>query len=56
MIVKTGNKYVVKSENGSKRLSHPTTHAAAVKRLRQVEYFKAADRTKKAARSYSRLR
>jgi hypothetical protein len=39
MIVKSGKKYVVKSQSG-KRLSKPTSKAAAVKRLRQVEYFK----------------
>ncbi len=40
MIKKTaGGKFVVVSESG-KRLSKPTSHAKAVKRLRQVEYFK----------------
>ena len=40
MIKKTkGGKYVVKSKSG-KNLSKPTSHAQAVKRLRQVEYFK----------------
>lgn len=34
-----GGKFVVKSSKG-KRLSKPTTKAKAVKRLRQVEYFK----------------
>jgi len=32
-------KFVVKSKSG-KNLSKPTTKAAAVKRLRQVEHFK----------------
>lgn len=40
MIRKTsGGKYVVVSKKG-KRLSKPLSHAGAVKRLRQVEYFK----------------
>jgi len=39
MIVKSGKRYVVKSEGG-KRLSKPTTKAKAAKRLRQVEYWK----------------
>ncbi len=34
-----GGKFVVKSGKG-KRLSKPTTKAKALKRLRQVEYFK----------------
>jgi hypothetical protein len=40
MIVKQGNKYEVKSESGKKRLSKPMSKKAAVKRLRQIEYFK----------------
>lgn len=40
MIVKTDGGYIVKSETG-KRLSHPQSKEAAVKRLRQVEWFKA---------------
>ncbi len=40
MIRKTkAGKYVVLSHRG-KRLSKPLSHAGAVKRLRQVEYFK----------------
>jgi hypothetical protein len=40
MIRKTrGGKFVVVSHKG-KRLSRPLSHAAAVKRLRQVEWFK----------------
>lgn len=39
MIRKAHGKYVVKSESG-KNLSKPTTKAKAIKRLRQVEYFK----------------
>ena len=39
MIKKSGSKYVVVSYSG-KRLSKPTTKAAATKRLRQVEMFK----------------
>lgn len=40
MIKKEGSKYVVKSESGKKNLSKPESKKAAVKRLRQVEYFK----------------
>lgn len=39
-IVEEDGQYVVYSEDGSKRLSKPGTKAEAVKRLRQVEYFK----------------
>lgn len=39
MIVKTKKGYVVKSEKG-KNLSKPTTKAKAIKRLKQVEYYK----------------
>ncbi len=40
MIRKTsGGKFVVVSRSG-KRLSKPASHAAAVKRLQQIEYFK----------------
>ena len=39
MIRKTKNGYVVMSSKG-KRLSKPTTKAAAVKRLGQIEWFK----------------
>lgn len=40
MIKKTsGGKYVVKSHSG-KNLSKPMSKAGAVKRLKQVEYFK----------------
>lgn len=39
MIKKSGKGYVVVSHSG-KRLSKVTSHAKAVKRLRQVEYFK----------------
>jgi hypothetical protein len=39
-IVEEDGKYTVYSEDGSKRLSKPGTKAEAVKRLRQVEYFK----------------
>jgi hypothetical protein len=43
IIVKEGGGYVVRSEDGSKRLSKPASKAAAVKRLRQIEYFKHRD-------------
>jgi len=36
-------KYVVMSADGKKRLSKPMPHGAAVKRLKQVEYFKNKD-------------
>jgi hypothetical protein len=39
-IVESDGQYTVYSEDGSKRLSKPGTKAEAVKRLRQVEYFK----------------
>ena len=39
-IVKTGSKYVVKSEKTGKPLSKPTSKAGAEKRLAQVEWFK----------------
>jgi hypothetical protein len=39
-IVEEDGKYTVYSEDGSKRLSKPGSREAAVKRLRQVEYFK----------------
>lgn len=39
MIRKAKGGYVVKSKKG-KRLSKPMSHAKAVKRLRQIEYFK----------------
>lgn len=39
MIVKKGDKYVVKSEGG-KNLSKPVSKKKAEERLRQVEYFK----------------
>lgn len=43
MIVKQNGKYHVKSEDGSKNLGGPyDTHEEAVKRLRQVEFFKHA--------------
>jgi hypothetical protein len=40
MIKKEGNKYSVWSEDGKKRLGKPASKEQAVKRLRQVEYFK----------------
>lgn len=39
-IAKQGNKYVVKSEKTGKNLSKPESKAEAVKRLRQVEFYK----------------
>lgn len=43
MIVKSGSKYLVKSEDGKKRLGTYNTHEAANKRLGQIEYFKHRD-------------
>jgi hypothetical protein len=41
MIVKQGDKFYVKSEDGSKNLGGPyETREQAAKRLREVEYFK----------------
>lgn len=41
MLVKAGKgKYVVKNEAGTKRLSKPMSRLAALKRLKQIEYFK----------------
>lgn len=39
-ITKQGNKYVVKSEKSGKNLSKPVSKEQAVKRLRQVEFYK----------------
>lgn len=47
MIVKSGKGFQVKSESGKKNLSKPgLSKAAAVKRLRQVEFFKNQGRKK----------
>jgi len=40
MIKKQGSKYVLKSSDGSKTLGTYSTYEAALKRLRQIEYFK----------------
>ena len=40
MIRKTGTGYVVKSEGGKNLSRKDLSKAAAIKRLRQVEYFK----------------
>lgn len=51
MIQKTpSGKYVVTSEDGSRRLSKPGSKAAAERRLRQVEFWK----TKRAKSSAGR--
>jgi hypothetical protein len=39
-IKKVGGKYEVVSEKSGKVLAKPTTKEKAVKRLRQIEYFK----------------
>lgn len=46
MIRKEGNKYVVWSEDMTKRLAECDTKEEAVKRLRQIEYFKRKEATK----------
>jgi hypothetical protein len=40
MIKKEGSKYDVESKSGKKKLGTYTTKNQALKRLRQVEYFK----------------
>lgn len=40
MIRKEGEKYVIKSEDGSKTLGTYATREEAEKRLREIEYFK----------------
>ncbi len=40
MIEKKGTKYVVKSADGSKTLGTYASRKAAVKRLKEIEYFK----------------
>ena len=40
MIVKTKSGYEVQTEDGSKSLGHYPSHAEAVHRLMQVEWFK----------------
>lgn len=40
MILKEGDKYVIKSEDGSKTLGTYATREEAEKRLREIEYFK----------------
>lgn len=40
MIVKEGGKYVVKSEDGKKKLGEYQSKEQAAKRLKQIEYFK----------------
>lgn len=45
MIKKEGDKYYVKSEDGSKNLGGPyATKEEAEKRLREIEYFKHASK------------
>ncbi len=40
MIRKEGDKYVIKSEDGTKTLGTFATKEEAEKRLREIEYFK----------------
>jgi hypothetical protein len=42
-ITKQGNKFVIKSKDGKKRLGEYSTHEQALKRLRQIEFFKNED-------------
>lgn len=46
MIVKQGNKYIIKSEKG-KTLGEFATREEAEKRLKQIEYFKHVKKGKK---------
>jgi hypothetical protein len=45
MIKKENGKYSVWSEDGKKRLGKPGSKAQAVKRLKEIEYFKRADKS-----------
>ena len=45
MIKKKGNKFTLMSKDGSKRLSKPGSKSDALKRERQVEYFKNRDKS-----------
>jgi len=40
MIRKVGTKHEVVSKKSGKRLSNPTSRRQAIKRLRQIEFFK----------------
>jgi len=40
MILKQGEKYIIKSEDGKKTLGTYDTREEAEKRLKQIEYFK----------------
>lgn len=45
MIKRVGpKKYVVMNQSGTKKLSKPMSHGAAVKRLQQIDYYKAQDK------------
>lgn len=41
MVVKVGSQYHVKNHDGTKTLGKFATRTQAVKRLREIEYFKA---------------
>lgn len=43
MILKQGDKYVIKSKAGNKTLGAYSSRSAAVKRLKQIEFFKHKD-------------
>lgn len=47
MIVKSGNKFLVKSEDGKKTLGTYDSKEEAIKRLRQIEWFKHAGKSGK---------
>lgn len=47
MIKKEGDKYVIYSDDGSKRLGDYPSEGAAKRRLAQIEYFKNKDKNGK---------
>ena len=47
MIIKQGSKFVLKSRDGSKTLGTFDTKEQAVKREKQINFFKHLDKTKK---------
>jgi hypothetical protein len=47
MIIKQGSKFVVKSRDGSKTLGTFDTKEQAVKREKQINFFKHLDKRKK---------
>ena len=47
MIIKQGSKFVLKSKDGSKTLGTFDTKEQAVKRVKQINFFKYLDKRKK---------